>query len=220
MLRVLRPELLDLLPDDHPEARRSRRDLKFINRWMGNWRWLDSQLASLIQPGDRILEIGAGDGAFQNWWRTIRGELPCELAGLDIAPRPPTWPPGATWHRTDLAQFDGYADYQIVVSNLTLHHLDDARLRELGGKLRAGPRVVLACEPARSRRVLWGARILGVTGIGRVTRHDAVASVAAGFRADELPQLLQLGASEWDVSLSHSHRGAYRMIAVRSTFST
>ena len=60
--RIVQTELLDSLPHDHPDARRSRRDLCVINTLMGNHRWLARTLAACAAPGEAILEVGAGTG--------------------------------------------------------------------------------------------------------------------------------------------------------------
>jgi hypothetical protein len=62
MLRTLQPELLDSLPSDHPDARHSRRDLRVINRLMGNHRWFARTLPPLVRAGEHALELGAGNG--------------------------------------------------------------------------------------------------------------------------------------------------------------
>jgi hypothetical protein len=48
-----------------------------------------------------------------------------------------------------------------------------------------------------------------------VTRHDAHVSIAAGFRADELPRILGLEPSDWDCRCTTTVLGAYRLVAVR-----
>lgn len=50
-------------------------------------------------------------------------------------------------------------------------------------------RVFLGCEPRRSPVALAGSYMLDLLGAGPVTRHDAVASVRAGFFAQELTSL-------------------------------
>ena len=55
MTRTLTPELLDSLPSQHPDALRSRRDLRWINFAMGNHRWFARTLPPLLRPGDRVL---------------------------------------------------------------------------------------------------------------------------------------------------------------------
>jgi hypothetical protein len=52
-------------------------------------------------------------------------------------------------------------------------------------------------------------------GINYVTREDIHTSIRAGFRGDELPELLGLDPTEWQVHTSCTPLGAYRMIAQR-----
>ena len=49
--RLLVPEILDGLPPEDPEARRSRRDLRRINFLMGNERWIARQVRELAFHG-------------------------------------------------------------------------------------------------------------------------------------------------------------------------
>src|SRR3954471_6722220 len=62
MERVVEPELLDQLPATDPRAIHSRRDLRRINFWMGNFCLIEQSLARLRARPRTILEIGAGDG--------------------------------------------------------------------------------------------------------------------------------------------------------------
>ena len=216
MIRAVNSELMDALPHDHPDALRSRRDLVLINRLMGNWRWLAGLLDEHLQPGDRVLEIGAGRGEFLSWWNDhSRSAAAANITGLDLAPRPRHWPSAWKWIQNDIADHTSYDCFDIVLANLTLHHLQDHTLAELGRHLSRGPRAVLVSEPARRRLHAWQARVLVVAGINYVTRHDSVASVRAGFRDGELPRLLRLDATAWQVQVSSTWLGAYRMSAVR-----
>jgi hypothetical protein len=66
MERSVKPELLDnLLPAD-PRAMRSRSDLQRVNAWMGNCATMARALCSASdgQISRRLVELGAGDGAF------------------------------------------------------------------------------------------------------------------------------------------------------------
>ncbi len=214
MPRVIEPELLDALPSEDPRARRSRRDLRVINRVMGNHRWLQRTLRLRLRTGERVVELGAG-----------AGDLGRELArhgiaadGLDFCPRPADWPSGRDWHQADLRDFEGYHRYQAVVANLVLHHLAAAELAVLGRALRGGPRLLCACEPARSRHWRWFFAVLApVLGANAVTRHDGRISIAAGFRGDELPRELGLDSREWNLCCGATVAGAYRIVAVRRT---
>jgi hypothetical protein len=213
MPRQLQAELLDSLPPDHPDARHSRRDLRVINAVMGNHRWLARTLAGVLRDGERVLELGAGSG-----------ELGRRLAdagrvvdGLDLVPRPPDWPAGGAWHAADLLAFDGYGRCDAVIGNLIFHHFSDDQLAALGRALCGSVRIIVACEPARSR---FSQRLFALFAplfrANRVTLHDAHVSIAAGFRGDELPRLLGLAQPGWVWRCHHTLLGSYRMVAWRA----
>ena len=60
--RVIIPEILDSLNPADPRAIRSRRDLQWIDLYLGNSRWIVRQLKKPTSPLARIIEIGAGEG--------------------------------------------------------------------------------------------------------------------------------------------------------------
>ena len=87
----------------------------------------------------------------------------------------------------------------IVTANLFLHHLagaDLSRLLELVGMRAKG---LVACEPRRSAFALLGAHLVFLLGANHVTRHDAVASVRAGFKDKEL-SCLWPSRSGWTIA--------------------
>lgn len=219
MQRTLHAELLDTLPADSVHAIASRRDLVLINCLMGNQRWMRRALQAHATSGRRVLELGAGAGDFATGLQAQyrRTAVPWTICGLDLAPRPSNWPAGWGWAQEDLLSFAAYQDFDVVIANLTLHHFDTGELNTLGGKLRSGPRIILACEPARKWLHLWQARFLRVFGVNHVTRHDAAVSVRAGFRGFELSQALGLSGQDWSIAVDETWLGAYRMIAVRDT---
>lgn len=212
MDRTLQPELLDHLAPQDPAARESRRDLRVINRVMGNVRWLQSALAKVARPGDTLLELGAGDGQVAAAWRGNR----CDA--LDLGPPPADWPAGAQWHQTDLREFREWSGYSVVFANLFLHHLSEPMLQHLGAQLRKHARVVVACEPWRGRLFLGlFAALCPVIGANAVTRHDGRISINAGFRGDELPRSLGLSGDEgWHCRVESTRLGAYHLVAVKS----
>jgi hypothetical protein len=182
-----------------------------INHLMGNFRWFLRVVPGLLRPGERLIEIGAG-----------AGELSARLAaigvrpdGLDLCAPPPDWPAGRRWHRCDVRNFDGFADYDVVLANLVLHHFAAEDLARLGQKLRGRVRVIVASEPDRRRRwrflcgALWPF-------LGPVTRHDARVSIEAGFRGAELAQALGLEGGRWSLAFHGGAIGANRLAAVMS----
>lgn len=212
MQRTLEPELLDSLPPDHPDAVHNRRDLRLTNLALGSHRWIARTLPPLLRTGEHVLEIGAGTGELG--LRLARQHLP--MAGLDLWPRPPEWPADRAWHREDLRTFSGYSSYAAIIGNLIFHQFTDAELADLGEKILPTARVILACEPHRRRasQILYRT-FAPLFGANHVSLHDGHVSIAAGFRADELPRALGLRAREWRIQCSTTLLGAYRMIAVR-----
>ena len=212
MKRSCEPELLDALPHDHPEALHSRRDLRIVNRAMGNPRWFLQTVPGLLRPGEAVLELGAGSGELA--LRLQAAGIPVD--GLDLCPRPEGWPADRTWHQADLLRFPGFDRYPVVLGNLILHQFKDPELGDLGRLLGAHVRVLVASEPRRrrlSQRLM--AAIAPIFGANRVTLHDAHVSIGAGFLGEELPEALGLDPGLWRVSCKLTALGAFRMVAVR-----
>src|ERR1019366_8417000 len=110
MQRHLQPEILDSLPPGHPDAAHNRRDLRIINRVMGNLRWFLRELPPLVRPGERVLEIGSGTGDLGRLLMA-RG---VSADGLDLWPRPENWPATRDWHVADVRAFGGFGRYPVV----------------------------------------------------------------------------------------------------------
>jgi len=203
MLRTVTPELLDGLAPTDARALRSRRDLKLINALMMNNVLVARELRRAFKdkPPKLIVEIGAGDGAFM----------------LQVAERLPKWsalqallidrhnllnPETAVgfrelgW-RAQAVTIDVHAWLaqatrivpDVIVANLFLHHFDTPVLTEIFRQVAQRTNLFIACEPRRSRVGLTGARMVRVIGCNDVTRHDAVASVHAGFVDKELSSM-------------------------------
>ena len=212
MHRRLAPEILDTLPPHHPDAVHNRRDLRVINRLLGHHRWFVRTLPRLLHPGERALELGAGEGELG--LRLARRGI--SVSGLDLWQRPKNWPAHGTWHAANLRTFDGYAQYPAVFGNLIFHQFSPPELADLGKQLRQTTRVIVACEPARRWRSQFLFRALApALGFNYVTLHDAHVSIAAGFRGAELPVALGLDPGDWNVRCSANLFGAYRMVAIR-----
>lgn len=210
MKRLVQPEILDSLPQDHPDAVANRRDLQLINRIMGNPAWFEKTLLPWLHPDDRIIELGAGAGELGAFLRR-KAAIP-HYCGLDLWSRPPDWPNEWDWAQEDLLTFDRYTDFTLVIANLILHQFDDESLRRLGEKWAgSGIRLVLASEPARRVIHQWQLKLLYPLGLHPVSRHDGHVSVAAGFRGRELPELLGLSEPPWRGKCATRFFGAYRI---------
>lgn len=240
-MRRVQPEILDHLPTEDPRARRSRNDLRRVNAWMGNARWL----AMALDPGwvasDRgltVTDLGTGDGlttlaALIRWRR--RSPVPSPGGTSDagrhrlmLVDRHPVVS-AATLARfrglglrptvvaDDARNALGRPDVvggDIVLTNLFLHHLEDGDLPELLSAVAGACRVFVACEPRRSAWGRWGARLLWCIGCNGVTRHDARVSVEAGFLDGEISGMWPKGEG-WRLEERRAGLFSHLFVAIR-----
>ena len=228
MLRSVEPEWLDGLEASDPRARRSRRDLMLINFVMGNAGSVARALAEALVDGANIADLGAGDGTFMLRVaqkirpRPVRVELQlvdrAAATGAETSARfrelhwnaTPLAVEAIEWLERTPAALDA------ICTNLFLHHFEPPALRRLLSLVSARTRLFIACEPRRSRIALAASRALWLAGCGPETRHDAVASVRAGFRGDELSQAWP-GTMDWALKESESGLFSHLFIARRET---
>jgi hypothetical protein len=210
--RVVQPEILDTLPSDSPAAHASRRDLRVINRLLGSHDWFRTVVRECRRPGEGVLEIGAGTGELG---RALHAFVP-ELAGLDRMSRPWNWPSVAPWFEADVLSFGRWREFPIVIGNLFFHHFDGEQLARIGAQLNRHARLIVASEPFRAPRARRLFSLLcPLIRAHPVTRHDGRISIAAGFRDDELPRLLQLDRTVWKWRIRESWLGVSRLVAER-----
>jgi hypothetical protein len=196
--RTLEPELLDLLAADDPRARASRRDLARINFVMRHQAIMTGLLRRLPAPG-RLADLGSGDGRFllgvarrmaPHWPKVTvlivdRQDVMSPQARAGFAAL------GWTCECVIGEVFEALSrlDAEVITSNLFLHHLDDVDLARLLRQVAAKARGFVACEPRRASTALLASRMVFALACNDVTRHDAVASVRAGFCGHELSRL-------------------------------
>jgi len=224
MTRIVAAEVLDHLAPDDPAARRSRRDLVRVHRAMGTRSIVARGWQSLVPPQRagaplRILELGAGDGSLllgvartlAPAWPRVQLSLmdrqdivaPATLAGfaeqgwaarvqvedvLAWAARPDEAAPGLPSPRWDL-----------ITTTLFLHHFEGDELDLLLAAAAARCDRFFACEPSRSWLSLAGSHLIGAIGANAVTRNDAVSSVHAGFRREEISARWSRAGGHWQI---------------------
>jgi hypothetical protein len=199
--RHMEPEWLDELPQSDPRAIRSRRDLRRINSWMLQPAIMARALRTHwnTRTPRTILDLGAGDGSFMlrvaarlaPAWQDVRVIL---LDRQDLVSEATRAEFGSLrWHAEpftadvlDAVESGGLADIDIVTVNLFLHHLSAAQLEQLFVHMARLTRLFVACEPRRAGVAVIASRLVGMIGCNDVSRHDAVASVRAGFVDSEL----------------------------------
>ena len=204
-------ELDELSPGD-PRALRSRADLRRVHRAMCSVSILNSAIVQLKlrETPRRILELGAGDAtlllrlakALDPPWRDV------SLTVLDrhdmVGPKTRAGYEALGWQLTVLqgdalqwAESRNAAHFDLCIACLFVHHFVDDALSTLlrGVRLRAD--AFLALEPRRDWIARAGSRFIGLLAANRVTRADAVKSVAAGFRGKEITDLWPGSDGDW-----------------------
>lgn len=210
--RILNAEILDGLPVDHPAARASRRDLRLFNHALGNTRWIASTLSRRVRSGERVLELGAGLGEMARRMNS-KG---LKWDGLDRVPPPAAWPADARWHQVDVREFNRWQEYAVVTANLFFHHFDDDTLSRLGAHIARHARLLVIGDLRRSRLQQWlFSGFAHFIRAHRVSHHDGGLSIRAGFRRDELPDILGLHPDQWKLTTRSTVSGAYRLVAER-----
>ena len=201
MNRRVEPELLDGLSAEDPRAIRSRRDLRRVNALMGNAGVIASAVLRVSggRPPRQLVDLGAGDGSFmlrlakrlRVVWPDVEvtlvdrqdivsDETRREFAALSWSVRCVTADVFEWLSRTTAPRVDW------VIANLFLHHFADPALQRLMHLVSGRTNSFAACEPRRYPPALRASHWLWLLGCNPVTRHDAVASVHAGFDGPEL----------------------------------
>lgn len=228
--RRVEPELLDELKADDPRAVKSRKDLRRINRIMGTCGVIGAAIDPLVRgkPSARIVELGAGDGSLllrlarqkARQWPSVQLDLldmqPVVRADTLTAFHDVGW--NARIVGADvfdwLRQEEGGGD-PIIVANLFVHHFESERLQALVQGIASRARAFVCCEPRRNRVALAGSGMLWALGCNRVTVHDGLLSVRAGFMGSELTALWP-ATPAWRVREDRIGPFVHRFVAVRA----
>ena len=202
--RRVEPEWLDGLSATDPAAIRSRQDLRRINLLMGHVGLmaggLEKQIGALSIH--TVVELGAGDGTFllrlaqrlPNAARSIKAVLVDRQEAVSAETREGFERLGWKVEVVIADVFDALASFRspegtAMIANLFLHHFQTEDLRRVLSQVASKAHLFSACEPRRSGIAFGASRLLGLIGCNRVTRHDAVVSVQAGFAGRELLNL-------------------------------
>ena len=148
----------------------------------------------------RIIELGAGDGSLmlrlsrrlaRHWSGVatilvdrqdiVTHETRQAISNLGWRENPVT---------QDVFEYLAIAEpADIIIANLFLHHFQPPQISEIFTQCAKLAPVLIALEPRRATFPLLGSRLIWLLGCNHVSRHDAVASVRAGFRDSELSAL-------------------------------
>ena len=89
------------------------------------------------------------------------------------------------------------ARWDLITTALFLHHFQGRELDLLLGAAASRAERFFACEPRRNWLALAGSHLVGAIGANAVTREDAVLSVHAGFRDQELSAHWPRSSPRW-----------------------
>ena len=154
----------------------------------------------------KVLELGAGDGTLLLGVARRLGSAwpPVQLTLLDRQPvvSQVTLAEYASlgWDATvrvadvlewaepasDIADAPIAPRWDLISTSLFLHHFEGAQLDAVLRAVASRTPRFFACEPRRHWLALAGSHLVGALGANAVTRDDAVLSVHAGFRAQDL----------------------------------
>jgi hypothetical protein len=96
-------------------------------------------------------------------------------------------------------RMDAEAPYDLAIASLFLHHFEGPTLESLLRGIANRANAFIASEPRRDALGRIAALSVGLIGANAVTRGDAVKSVAAGFRNQELSAVWEGAGTDWRV---------------------
>jgi SAM-dependent methyltransferase len=211
--RIIEEEVIDHVDASEPHALRGRRDLRLLDAFLGNSRWIERTLRPLNI--DSIIELGSGDGHLSRRLSLTYPKVP--ITGLDFAPPPNDWKHPLHWIQGNLLETIREASAQICIGSLVLHHFHREVLAELGKQLQHFSTLVFS-EPHRHAQPLAGSYLLQPL-MGKIVRHDMPASIRAGFQKGELADSLGLDRACWSIDEYVTVRGIVRFMASKKELS-
>jgi SAM-dependent methyltransferase len=190
------------------ELRECLADVARLNRFFGG-RFLTlvhvKRLAALLPPGRvlTVLDVGTGGGdvprALVRWARRVRRPIRLFAPDRDPAAARVTLGLGTAYPEIVVLQGDAVelpvrsGSVDVVISSLTLHHLDEApAVRHLAEMDRAARRGIVVNDLARSRTayaLVWLVTRLFTR--NRMSRHDGPMSVQRAYVREELRALCE-----------------------------
>jgi 2-polyprenyl-3-methyl-5-hydroxy-6-metoxy-1,4-benzoquinol methylase len=203
--RRRQPELMDQPGLDAGEHDRALQGLERINRWSFSARivWKPLKFAARESAGRplRVLDVatGAGDVPIALWRRARRAGLPLQIAGCDVSPQALAFArrraeesrAEVSFFLLDALRDDVPAGYDVVLSSLFLHHLDEGPAERFLRKVaEATGRMVLVNDLVRSARNYFTAYVVTrLLSASRVVHVDGPLSIEGAFTLSEVQAL-------------------------------
>lgn len=203
--RLREPELMDDPDLDSSQHRRALDGLRRINFWSRTSSYFASELVRWTTPGSslRVLDLACGGGDVVRGLESQlkRKGLRVRVDGCDVSPRAVEYAQeradrsgsGARFFTQDVLKNPIPEGYDVLISSLFLHHLDEpdtiSLLRGMAGASRLG---ILVSDLERRRAGYWLAALAPrMLTSSPVVHTDAVLSVKAALTRGELMNLLR-----------------------------
>jgi 2-polyprenyl-3-methyl-5-hydroxy-6-metoxy-1,4-benzoquinol methylase len=219
--RSYRKELLD---EDHipvADLYRNLYELDVINRLLGGHAVTIKGLSQLnLQKGRtyHILDIGSGGGdtlkAVASWGR--KNGYTFRLTGVDLKADCISYATGfckeypeIRFVQSDYRHLPAMGEqYDIIITSLFCHHLDDAALRFLFGWCISNARIGFVMNDLHRHPLAYYsiAMLTGLLSKSYLVRNDAKLSVQRGFSRSELAEALPAGFTNYSLSWSWAFR--------------
>jgi 2-polyprenyl-3-methyl-5-hydroxy-6-metoxy-1,4-benzoquinol methylase len=205
--RRRQPELMDQPGLDEVAHAQALRGLERINSWSGSVRILWPAIRGLLQENKgrpvRILDLasGAGDVPIGLWIKAIDAGFAVDIEGWDVNAFAVNYARERARRRRADVRFEEKnaleamiaGTYDVIISSLFLHHLDEADAVELIRRMaRAAARLVLINDLRRCAPGFWaayvGTRLLSTS---HIVHTDGPRSVEGAFSLAEVEALAQ-----------------------------
>ncbi len=198
-----RPEKLSEILDDPDVDDQTRLrilgQLPRVNRWLGGWRALRTELAAVVdQVGmdSPVLDVGCGVGDLGEriqTWSEQRGR-PVQVVGIDLSLGLLR---AAGGRHVIPVRADGFrlpfpdGAFHLVTASLFLHHFTGSALTRLFGEMCRVARAAVVVNDLRRSRVAWlGWKLWSMLFTDdHIIRYDGAVSIRKGFLPDDLYRL-------------------------------
>lgn len=206
------PERIDIGDYTEEEYRTFLREIRFINRWIGDRRALQKSLLKEIDKSDlpefSVLDIGAGSGELLKETALFarKTKRKAKLVGLDL---------NLLSAESIASEGDRFAEIKSVrgdalslpfpdssfdysICSLFTHHFTDEGVVDILEEMkRVSRRSIFVIDLHRDRNAyFWYKVFCAVFRISELVRHDGLLSITKGFQPNELANLGRLAELE------------------------
>jgi ubiquinone/menaquinone biosynthesis C-methylase UbiE len=204
-IRSNEPERIDTGDYTEEEYRTFLREIRFINRWIGDrWALKKTLLKEIEESGVSefsVLDVGAGSGELLKEIALFarKANRKARLVGLDLNPlsAESIGSEGERFREINSIQGDAlnlpFPDdiFDYAICSLFTHHFtDDGVVNILQEMKRVSRRGIIVIDLERDRNAyFWYKVFCAAFRISELVRHDGLLSITKGFQPDELSKL-------------------------------